>query len=147
MALLTVSGEPGCRVEEVARLAAKRLGFELVTDTRLRELIAAEFGSETTVPEKAWAPVVTSLLAHLATEHPLVVGVPGVELLRQDEPVGLRTRIVASEGRRVGMLMLDHRLERPAAKHLLSELERQEHDTAKARFGRAVIPMSAYDLI
>ncbi len=147
MAFLTVSGEPGCRVEEVARLAAQRLGFELVTEARLRELITSEFGSEASVPDKAWAPVVTSLLAHLGTEHPLVICAAGVELLFQDVPGVLRTLIVAGEQRRVGMLMLDHRLERPAAKHLLRQLERQERDTRKSRFGRAGIPAATYDLV
>lgn len=147
MAFLTVSGEPGCRIDEVARLAAQRLGYELVTEARLRELIATEFGSEGNLPDKAWAPVVTSLLAHLGVEHPLVVCVPGAELLLQDAAGVLRLNVVASEPRRVGMLMLDHRLDRPAAKHLLRQLERQERATRRARFGRGSCPPSVYDLV
>ncbi|MBI4910497.1 MAG: hypothetical protein HY820_43185 [Acidobacteria bacterium] len=147
MAFLTVSGEPGCRVEEVARLVAHRLGFALITEARLRELIAAEFGSEAAVPDKAWAAAVTALLAHVATEQPLVVCVPGAELLFSDMPFVLRTHMVAGLNRRIGMLMLDHRLDRPAAKHLLRQLERQEKDTRKGRFGRANLPASTYHLI
>lgn len=147
MAFLTVSGEPGCRVEEVARLCALRLRFELVTESRLRELITAEFGSEVSIPDKAWPAVVTSLLAHLGTEYPLVACVPGTELLFQEIPGALRVHLVASEARRAGLLMLEHRLERNAAKQLMKQLERQLRATRQARFGKASISTSGYDLI
>lgn len=147
MALLTISGEPGCRVEEVARLAALRLRFELVTESRLRELIAAEFGSEMSVPEKAWPSLVSLLLAHLATQSPLIVCVPGSELLLRDLSPVLRCYLVAGEAHRIGMIMLEHQLERPAARQLLRQLERQLKETRKKRFGRSLIPPAAYDLI
>ena len=38
MALIAVSGHPGCRYEEVARLTAQRLAFELLTQSRIRTL-------------------------------------------------------------------------------------------------------------
>ena len=44
MALIAVSGHPGCRFEEVARLGAQRLGCELMTQSRIRALTNAEFG-------------------------------------------------------------------------------------------------------
>ncbi|MBM3749151.1 MAG: hypothetical protein FJW34_25595, partial [Acidobacteria bacterium] len=65
MALITVSGQPGCRHEEAARRAAQLLRFELLTDARLRELIAREFGNETAVPDKAFAEAVLSIAARL----------------------------------------------------------------------------------
>jgi cytidylate kinase len=145
MAFLTVSGEPGCRVEEIARVTAQRIHFEIVTDSRLRELIAGEFGSEG-IPEKAWAAVATSMLAHLAMEAPLVVCVPGAELLFRDIPGVLRAYVVASEARRVGLLMLEHRLDRAGAKQLLRQLERQWKETRRMRFGRVNLPSSTYDL-
>ncbi|MBI3679928.1 MAG: cytidylate kinase family protein [Acidobacteria bacterium] len=147
MAFLSISGEPGCRVEEIARLTAQRLHFDLVTEARLRELIAQEFGSEMSIPDKAWPALVMSLLAHVASESPIVVCVPGAELLFADLPSRLRCFVVASEARRIGLLMLEHRLERPAAKQLLRQLERQLRETRKKRFGRANIPASRYDLI
>ena len=147
MAFLTVSGEPGCRLEEAARVCALRLGFELVTESRLRELIAGEFGSEVSIPEKAWPAVVTSILAQLGKEHPLVVCVPGSEFLFQEIPGTFRLHLVAGEARRTGLLMLEHRLERPAAKQLMKQLERQVRDTRKARFGKGAVTQSAYDLV
>ncbi len=39
MALIAVSGHPGCRYEEVARLTAQQLGFELLTHARIQLLI------------------------------------------------------------------------------------------------------------
>jgi len=45
MGLVTISGQPGCRTEEVARITAHRLGFELVTESRLTALLPEEFGN------------------------------------------------------------------------------------------------------
>ncbi|MFN7932660.1 MAG: cytidylate kinase family protein [Bryobacteraceae bacterium] len=147
MAFLTVSGEPGCRVEEVARVCALRLRFELITESRLRELITGEFGSEVSIPEKAWPAVVTSILAQLGKEQPLAVCVPGSEFLFQEIPGTFRLHLVAGEARRTGLLMLEHRLERPAAKQLMKQLERQVRDTRKAHFGKSAVAPSAYDLV
>ena len=147
MAFLTVSVEPGCRLEEAARLCALRVRFELVTEARLRELITSEFGSEVSIPDKAWPAVVTSILAHLGKENPIVVCVPGSELLFQEIPGTLRLHLVAAESRRTGLLMLEHRLERPAAKQLMKQLERQLRDSRKSRFGKSSVATSAYDIV
>ena len=50
MALIAVSGQPGCRFEEVARISAHRLGFELVNESRIHGLIEREFGADAEVP-------------------------------------------------------------------------------------------------
>ena len=147
MALITISGEPGCREEEVARAAAQRLGFELVTEIRLRALISQEFGAETPISDKAWRPALLSVLARLATEHNLVVCARGVEYVFRNFLGVLRVQIVAPESRRIGTLMLDHRLDRPAARNLLRELESKEKAERKRRFGRAITPPEMFDLL
>ena len=43
MAFIAVSGEPGCRHEELARMAAQRLQCELITESDLAKMIAAQF--------------------------------------------------------------------------------------------------------
>ena len=72
MALIAVSGHPGCRFEEVARIAAQKLDFELLTQARIAAAARAEFGEQTEIPAKAWATLATSVLAKLATEHHIV---------------------------------------------------------------------------
>ena len=76
MALVAVSGHPGCRFEEVARLTAQRLGYELLTQSRIRALSQVEFGmpagSGGALPDQAYGSLVTSILGRLATEHHLV---------------------------------------------------------------------------
>ena len=57
MAFITVSGEPGCRHEELARMAAQRLECELVTEPDLAKMISAEFGDSIRIPDLAWRPV------------------------------------------------------------------------------------------
>ncbi len=147
MALITISGEPGCREEEVARLAAQRLGFELVTETRLQSLICEEFGEETEISDKAFRPALLSILAHLSTEHHLVVCARHAEQLFRNFLGVERVQIVAPESRRIGVLMLDHRLDRPAARKLLRETESREKAERKRRFGRSTTPPHLFDLV
>ena len=147
MALITVSGLPGCRHEEVARLVAQRLNFELITEAKLRTLIAEEFGSETAIPDKAYPLVIKSLLSRLATQYSLVVSAPHVESLFKNFPGVLRIGIIAPESQRIGCLMLDHRLDRPAAKQLLKHLGLQTRDERKKKLGRATAPQDSFDLL
>src|ERR1044071_7548026 len=123
MALIAISGHPGCRYEEVARLTAQRLSFELLTQSRIQHLTAEEFGADTHIPDKAYPSLVTSILARLATEHHLVYCALGGELQARHFPGMLRVHVVAPENVRIGNLMLDGHIERPAARQLLQELE------------------------
>jgi hypothetical protein len=149
MGLITVSGEPGSRYDEIARLAAQRLGFDLVTESRLRAMIADEFdefGSEFVIPDKAHPHLLASILGRLATQHHLVVVCPGACLLFKHFPGMLRAHVVASASRRVGNLMIEHRLERPAARELLKQLETQQRSELARKFGRATTPPQTFDL-
>ena len=116
MALIAVSGHPGCRYEEVARVTAQRLGFELLTQARIRAAMEEEFGAGTELPDKAFPSLVTSVLARLATEHHLVYCAIGGEVQARHFPGMLRVHVVAPENLRIGNLMLDQRLERAAAR-------------------------------
>src|ERR1035437_7929914 len=121
MALIAVSGHPGCRFEEVARFSAQRLGFELLTQSRVCALATEEFGEGAKIPDKAYPSLVTSILARLAPEHHLVFCAVGGELQGRHFPGMLRVHIVAPENVRIGNLKLDRRLERPADRQLLLE--------------------------
>jgi len=145
MALLTISGEPASRWEQVANGAAQLLKFELVTETRLQPWIAEEFG-EAAIPDRAWRAAVVSILARMAAEHHLVVALPGAESLFGPMPMLLRTGVFAPEARRVGNLMLDQRVERPDAKKMLAHLDQEWRTTHRARFGRAKTAAESFDV-
>jgi hypothetical protein len=145
MALLTISGEPASRFEEVAHGVAQLLRFELVAESRLTQWIADEFG-ETPVPARAWRPAVASIVARMATGHHLVVALPGAESLFEPMPQLLRAGIVASEARRGGNVMLDQQLERPAAKIELANLDAAAKRWRKARFGRSTPRPGDFDI-
>ena len=151
MALVAVSGHPGCRFEEVARLTAHRLGYELLTQSRIGALTQEEFGmpsgSGATFPDKAYASLVTSILARLATEHHLVYCAAGGEVQARHFPGTLRVHVVAPESVRIGNLMLDHRLERAAARQLLLELDAADRAARKARFGKTRVTADLFDLV
>lgn len=148
MALITVSGEPGCRPDEIGRMAAQRLGWELVTETRLQRLLAEEFGALANIPDKAWRHLVLSALARLALDHHLVTTASGSELLTPEQfPSILRVRLTAPESWRVGSVMLDRRLDRPKARKLLIELEKEAKLQTKRRFGRTALRPHESDLL
>ena len=146
MAVVTVSGEPGCRVEETARLTAQRLGFELFTERALRRLIEEEFGPERLLPDRAFPHLLASILARLALEHHLVACIPGAEFLLREFAGVLRVWIGAAAAHRVGTLMLDHRLERQAALELLAKQEPDRKEDRRRKFGRATAPLHLFDL-
>src|SRR5260370_42676832 len=115
MGLITVSGEPGCRVEEITRLTAHRLGYECITEARLRTMIAGEFGSETAIQSKAHSIVVASVLAHLGSNHHLVVPIPRAERLFTTYPGILRAFVQSTESRIIGTPIVDHQWTAPSA--------------------------------
>ncbi|MCX6623825.1 MAG: cytidylate kinase family protein [Acidobacteria bacterium] len=147
MAFLTVSGEPGCRPDEVARIIAQRLGFEHITEARIKAMLREEFGENFHLPEKAWPHMVAFILARLARESHLVISAPGAELLFKDVTDVLRVQVMAPESRRIGTLMLDRRLERTAAREELSGIEKQQRQERMRRFGRSTISPHQFDLL
>jgi cytidylate kinase len=147
MGLITISGQSGCRAEEVARIAAQRLGFELVTESRLNARLPEEFGIAGPVPERAWRDLMLAVCGPLATEHRLILCFDGSEQLSSEFPGALCVRIVAPETVRAGNLMVDRRLERAPARAYLAELERDRKAIWKKRFGRISPGVDAYDLV
>lgn len=147
MALVAVSGHPGCRYEEVARIAAQRLQFELINPLRLRKLAEEEFGAGAQIPPKAWPALATSILARLATEHHLVYCAVGGELQARYFSGLLRIHVVAPENVRIGNLMLDHRVDRAAARQIMLEQEAADRADRKAKFGKTRATADLFDLV
>ena len=147
MAIITVSGDVGCRTEAYARRAAQRLGFELVNGSRLEHLINDEFGPGVDVPDKAWGAALTSILARVAVEHHLVATASGAELLFVNWPGAMRVHIAGRQAHRIGNLMLDRRLDRASAHRVLREWEGEERRLRKQRFGRAMSTPDQFDLV
>lgn len=147
MGLIAISGQPGCRFEEVARITAQRLDFELVTAARIAALVEREFAPLETVPDKAYLDLVASIVARLATSHHLVVCGDGLELLSKQLPGMLRVHIVAPDSVRVGNVMLDERLDRPAARQSIRDREERQRAERKQRFALSGLPAHLFDLI
>lgn len=147
MAVIAIAGQPGCRVDQLARLAAQRLQLELITESKLRQLVTDEFGSETAIPHKVFPHAITYILAHLARHHHLCVAAPGAEMVAHRFPASLRVGVVASEAFRLGNLMLDDHLERGVARSLLAQLESNQKQTMKRCFGRVSVPAERYDIV
>ena len=146
MALLTISGEPGSRWEEVAHGTSRLLKFELVTESRLEQWLAEEFGNFA-IPDRAWKPAVVSILARMASANHLVIAIPGSEALFGTMPMLIRAGVVAPLARRIGNVMLDQRLERPAASESLAKLDEDSRRQRRARFGRPKAAADSFDIV
>jgi hypothetical protein len=153
MAFIAVSGEPGCRHEELARMAAQRLQGELITEAALEQMIASQLGnqfgeSNQMVPAKAWRPLAASILATVGMEHQhVVVCCQGAEMLARDLPGMFRFHVVAPEAMRLDNLVFDCRLTRPDAKTRLRRLAEEQSQTRKLRFSQRTSPSTSFDLI
>ena len=148
MALITISGQQGCRSEEVARIVAQRLGWELITQSRLRRLIVDEFGAESAIPDHAYPFLVLSIMARYAKQQHLVATTASADSLSPRRfPALLRIHITAPPAWRTGALMVDRRLERSAARALLAEAEREEKAARKLRKLRILPAWDDFDLV
>jgi hypothetical protein len=147
MALIAVAGAPGCRHEEAGWIAASRLGFEAVTELRLSNLIEDQFGPRSLIPPRAQADAAASILARLAVEHHLVVTAEDADLLTSGVPGVWRVQVMASDAVRAGNIMLEHKLEREAARRLLSQLDAERRASRVKRFGRSRWKPEQFDLI
>ena len=146
MALITISGEPGCRPEEVARITAQGLGFELIGQTRLAGLIKEEFAS-VAVPDKAYPFVMASTVARLATQAHIVAVINGGASHFRRFPGALLVHITAPESKRIGAVMVERRVDRAAARDVLRNLEVREKAERKSRFGRTTFRPEDHDLV
>jgi cytidylate kinase len=149
MAFIAVSGEPGCRHVELARMAAERLRCELITEPELQKTIAAQFGeSSRNIPDRAWQPLATSVLASLGLEHPhIVLCCTGAEILSRDLPAVFRFHIVAPESIRLENVAADCRLSRGDAKLRLRKMAAAQSVTRKRRFGQRTVPITSFDMV
>ena len=146
MAILTISGAPASRVEDVAHESARLLDFDLVTESRLSQWMTEEFG-DTPIPDRGWRPAAVSILARMAREHHLVICMPGAESLFPASRFTLRAQMIAPEAHRIGNVMLDQRLERAEAKPVLERLDREAKQLRRARLGRLGGRPNCFDVI
>jgi hypoxanthine phosphoribosyltransferase len=96
MALISISGDTGCRFEELARVAAHDFKSELITEARFQEIIAAEFGAGREIPDRARLPLLTSVLARFAREHHVITTIAGAERAYRNFPGMLRIHLTRS---------------------------------------------------
>ncbi len=150
MALLTISGDAASGWEEVARETASLLRFELVTEARLAQWIIEEFGDRN-LPARAWKAAAASILTRLAREHHLLIAVEGAEHLFDTvlaDPFALLMTVYigAPKARRIGNVMLEHRLEKSAAAAHVSKMEEERSRLRKSRVGRATADPAEFDV-
>lgn len=134
-------------------MAAQRLQCELITETGLEKMIAAQFAESNQTfpgkafPQKAWPPLALSILASLGLERHLLVSCTGAEILARDLPGAFRFHLIAPESIRVGNIAADCGLPRAQAKTRLRKLTAAQFLTRKRRFGQKMSPLTGFDMI
>ena len=147
MAFITVSGDPGCRDEELAHMIAQRLECQLVTEPDLEKRVVAEFGASTRIPDRAWRPLIVSILVSLGAKGHVVVCGSGMELMSRDLPGMLRLQVVAPGSVRLDNLMQDCRWTRAEAKAHLSKMAAARALVRKKRYGQKMTRPTDFDLV
>ena len=129
-------------------MAAQRLQCELVSESNLRETIAAQFGEWSRIPDRAWGPLAASILASMGLDHlHLVVCCAGSELLARDLPAVFRFHVLAPESIRLDNLVSDCRLSRAEAKTRLRQMASEQSQIRKRRFGQKTSPATSFDVV
>jgi cytidylate kinase len=146
MAIISVSGDPGCAHEDVARAIAQRTGCELLTHRLLEEMVSADFGNRE-IPDRAWPPLLRSAIARVAVDRHVVFCLEGGERLFHGFPGVLCVLVIAPPSRRIGAIMVDRQLDREAAKRFLRDRELEALDKRKRRLGRSHSRLHEFDLI
>ena len=131
----------------LSRRAAAGLPARTLPSCLAAQLIEQEFGAAAAIPDRAFPALIESIVARLATEHHLVLSAEGSDAISASFPGRLRVYVVAPDSVRVGNLMVDRRLERPAARQLLRELETTQKTERRRKLGRATTPAEAFDMI
>jgi hypothetical protein len=146
MSILSISGEPGCRPEDLARLLAPRLGYELLTAGALEQTLAGIRKQDTELPDRAWPLLAADVLIRRAAHTGLVYCLPGGQFLLRGLPDVFRVHLAASESSRIGAYMADEGLTRSAAIERLKHDEQQQAALNKLRFGRSRLQASSVSL-
>ena len=146
MAIISVSGDPGCAQEDLARAIAQRNACELVTARTLEDAIAVDFGSQE-IPPRAWPPLSRLTIGRLAATRHVVYSLDGGERLFHGFPGVLNVLVMAPLARRIGSVMIDQQLDREGAKKFLREHETEVSAERKRRFGRGPTRAHEFDLI
>jgi len=146
MAIISVSGDPGCAYEDLARAIAQKTGCELVTRRVLEETIAADFGNQQ-IPDRAWPPLLRSAIGRLAVDRHVVYSLEGGERLFHGFPGVLCVLLIAPPSRRIGAVMVDRQLDLEAARLFLRQSELEALAERRKRFGRSHLRLHEFDLI
>lgn len=157
MAFIAISGEPGCRHEELARMAAQRFECEAIGEQDLEKAIGLQFGEGKNIPAAAWGATAASVVLSNSTvlsnsisrpaRHHVVLCYSGAEMLARDLPGVFRLHVVAPERIRVANLMAERQIGRAEAKAVLRRLGLAESAVRKRRFGQKHATASAFDLV
>jgi len=147
MAFIRISGEPGSRHEELARMTAQRLDCHLATEVGICDTIANEFSGLHGIPDRAWPHLAASILAKIGVERHVVVSTVGAERLFRDYPATLSIHVTAPESRKLSNLMVTRGLSDEQARTLLFELESEAASMRRRRFGSAGKRGQSYDVM
>lgn len=150
MAFIAISGEPGCRHGELARVAAQRFDCALMGEQDLERAIGQQFGEATNIPAPAWGVVAASVVlskSMIGAAGHLIACFPGAEMLARDLPGMFRLHVVAPERIRLANLMAERQTGRAEAKALLGRLAAAESGIRKQRFAQKHPAATAFDLI
>lgn len=163
MAIITISRQIGSGGDELAVRLAKQLGFTLVDQTLLIELVKGQglsksdleeldeegFGEERQNREvdRVYVDLLPTLITDLAAEKDLVVLGRGGQCIFRAVPGALHARVVASAKERVKRLMEERGLDEQSAVRLVEESDETRRRFIQYHYGEDLDAAVHYDLV
>jgi cytidylate kinase len=159
LAIVTLSYQYGSRGEDIAKEAAHRLGFSLITPAKVNEIIRERYQLDYSLTgeigqtpredhsSKVFANLISAVLTDMAVLNDILVLECGGQFIFRAYPNALHVRIIASRDIRAHNIMQDTAVSFEEALRLMEDYDRRHLRFLRASFRRPSETPERYDLI
>jgi len=159
LAIVTLSYQFGTRGEDIAKEVAHRLGFTLVTPTKVNEIIRERYqldysltGEIDQTPReshssKVFANLISAIVTDMAVLNDILVMECGGQFIFRAYPNALNVRVIAPRDIRAHNIMQDGNMSFDQALNMMEKHDRRHLRFLRASFRRPSETPERYDLI
>jgi cytidylate kinase len=163
MAIISISRQIGSLGDEIAKLAADQLGYELIEKSQISEILAKHGFSASdvdkydekkpsllqtlSIQKKIFAHLIRTAVYELAAKENVMIVGRGAQVILKDIPGTLHVRVIAPYAARVGRLMEQMGYENKKAQWLIRQSDRDSSGYIRTYFDASWDDSDLYDLV
>jgi cytidylate kinase len=159
LAIVTLSYQHGSRGEDIAKEAAQRLGFSLITPAKVNEIIRERYQLDYSLTgeigqtpredhsSKVFANLISAVLTDIAVLNDVLVLECGGQFIFRAYPNALHVRVIAPRDIRAHNIMQDSGVSFEEALRVMEEHDRRHLRFLRASFRRPSETPERYDII